>query len=106
MSSEAPSRILDTITTDQPNDKTCTHSTVYVGHPHDDPHTAIELRDQSAQCGKPATHITFKTCCGAVSYQCDEHAPSFPAGAKATVCLECRHRCVSGVCCHRIVTPL
>lgn len=108
MSSDLLSRNLDTIpiTTEELNDKTCEHRRVYIQHPQGDPHTAAEIGDSTPPCGKPATHIVLKTCCGDIAYQCTAHAEPFSGNVTATTCLACRHRCVKGVCCHRIATPL
>lgn len=107
MSSDLLSRNLDTIpiTTEELNSKTCTHSWVFITHRAGDPHTIIGNEGKFNECDKPATHIVLRTCCGGITYRCTEHAEPF-GKAPGSTCLECKHRCIKGVCCHRVVTPL
>ncbi len=109
--SSIPSRVLDNepvtteVTVPEPNDRTCMSHLVFTAR-HGDEHQADIMSPVTGPCGKPATHSVFRTCCdGPVSFTCDDHANPFWLG-KSAVCRNCHHRCVEGVCCHRVVTPL
>jgi hypothetical protein len=104
ISNTVPSSVLDT---EHQEPKRCTRREIIRGKVMGaDPSTVIELGDMSEECGAVATHSVIFTCCdGRVTYACDEHTDTFFEG-RPNVCRKCLHRCIPGVCCHRIVTPL
>lgn len=111
--SSIPSRVLDNepvtteVTVPEPNDRTCTRRIIFGPHVHaSDLFRVVNYSGESDECGAPATHAVFRTCCGApMRYACEVHVNVFDVG-NSTICRTCHHRCVKGVCCHRVVTPL
>lgn len=65
-----------------------------------------QVIEQTPMCGRPATHQVMKTCCGGVSYVCDEHIPHEDPKVAGYRCNVCGHRCPTGVCWHRVVMPV
>lgn len=109
--SSAPSRTLDSnpvtteVTNPEPNDRTCQRRLVFTNTQPNDSH-AGPVQSVTDPCGKPATHVMFRTCCGGPpAFTCEEHSNPF-LGDRSTVCMNCHHRCIKGVCCHRVVTTL